>query len=109
MHVVVAIGKESVPQWSKDAWLMTVEIIGEDQVQCRAGLRVIVIMPLRLVPAAAACHLFRCKAKKKEILFAGFLCHLNSRAITRSDGQRPVHHELHVTRATGFIPGGGNL
>ncbi len=26
MHVVVTIGKKSVPQWTKDTWLMAVEV-----------------------------------------------------------------------------------
>ena len=109
MHVVVAVGQKRVPQRSKDARLIAAEMVGEDQVQCGAGLRVVVIMPLRLVPAAAVRHLFRRQAEEKEIFFARFFCHLDGRAIARADGQRPVHHELHVARAAGFVAGGGNL
>jgi hypothetical protein len=52
---------------------MAAEIVGEDKVQCGARLRIIVIMPLRLIPAAAAGHLFRRQAEEKEIFFARFL------------------------------------
>ena len=109
MHVVVPVGQKRLPQRSKDARFIAVEIVGEDQVQCGACLRVIVIMPLRLVPAAAGCHLFRRQAEEKEIFFARFLRHLDGRTIASADGQRAIHHELHVAGAAGFVAGGRNL
>src|SRR6267142_1532816 len=84
-------------------------MIGEDEVQSGTGLRVVVVVPLGLIPATAVRYLFSCKTEEKEIFFARFFCHLNSRAIARADGQRPVHHELHVTGATGFVTGCRNL
>ena len=49
MHVVIALGYKRIEQGCKNSRLITAEIIGEDQVQCGASLRVIVIVPLRLV------------------------------------------------------------
>ena len=66
-------------------------------------------MPVRVVPAAAAGHLFRGQAEQEEVLLAGFLGHLDGRAVARADGQRAVHHELHVARAAGLVAGGRDL
>ena len=84
-------------------------MIGKDQIQRRARLRFVVVMPVRVVPAAAAGHLIRGEAKEEEVLFPGFLRHLDSRAIARADGQRAVHHEFHVAGAAGFVAGGRDL
>src|SRR5262245_55070454 len=84
-------------------------MVREDQVQRRASLRLVVIVPLRVIPAAATSHLFRRQAEQKETSLAAFLRHLDGRAVAGTNGQPAVHHELHVTRATGFIPSGGDL
>ena len=66
-------------------------------------------MPLGLIRATAVRYLFSCQTEQKEIFFAGFFSHLNGRAVTRADGQRSVHHELHIAGATCFVAGRGNL
>ena len=109
VHVVVAVGQQRVAQRSKDAGLVAAEIIGEDQVQRGPGFGLVVIMPVRIIPAAAALHLIGGQAEQKEVFLAGFLRHLDRRAIARADRQRPVHHEFHVARAAGFVAGGRDL
>ena len=87
MHVVIAVSQKRVAQWSKDARVIAAEMVGEDQVQCGPCLRVVVIMPVRVVPVTTARHLFRRQAEEKEIFFARFLCHLDRGTIARADGQ----------------------
>ena len=59
VHIVVAVGQQRVAQRRKHAGLIAAEVVGEDQIQRGAGLRLIVVVPVRVVPAAAARHLFR--------------------------------------------------
>ena len=101
--------QKRIAQRREDARLVAAEVIGENQVQRRAGLRLVVIVPLRIVPAAAGGHLVRRQAEEEEILLARFLRHLDGRAVARADGQRPVHHELHVARAAGLVARGRDL
>src|SRR5215510_11755435 len=53
MHVVVAVGEERVAQGLGDAGLVRAEMVGEDQVQGRPRLRLVVVVPVRVVPGAA--------------------------------------------------------
>ena len=85
VHVVVALRQQRVAQRSEDAGLVAAEMIGEDQVQRGAGLRLVVVVPVRVVPAAAAGHLLGGQAEQEEILFAGFLGHFDRRAVARAD------------------------
>src|SRR5262247_1043333 len=84
-------------------------MVREDQVQRRASLRLVVIVPLGVIPAAATSHLFRRQAEQEEILLDAFLRHLDGRAVAGADRQCPVHHKFHVARAAGFISSGGDL
>ena len=106
MHVVVAVRQKGVPQRLEDARLITAEMVGKNQVQRGARFRLVVIVPLRVVPASAIRHLLGRQTEQKEIFLARFLRHLDGRSVARADGQRPVHHELHVARAAGFVAGG---
>src|SRR5437879_8711305 len=99
MHVVVTVGQQSVTKRSEDARLTAAEVDGKDKLQGGASLRLVVIMPVRAIPAAAGGHLFRSQTEEKEIFFAGFFGHLDGRAVARADRQRSVHHEFHVARA----------
>ena len=53
MHVVVAVCQKRVAQRIEDSRLMAVEMTGEDQVQCRPRFRLVIIVPVRVVPAPA--------------------------------------------------------
>src|SRR5947209_15080612 len=59
MHVMVAMRQQRLTYWSKDARFMAAEMVGGDPVQCGSGFRLIVVMPIRAVPAAAVRGLLR--------------------------------------------------
>src|SRR5215470_3803755 len=59
VHVVVSVGQQRIPYRSEDAGLVAAEIIAEDQIHRGPGLRFVVVMPLRIVPATAPFHLIR--------------------------------------------------
>ena len=84
---------------------MAAEVVREDQVQRGARFRLVVVVPLRAVVAAALGHLLGRQAEQEEILLAGFFSHLDRGAVARADRERAVHHELHVARAARFVTG----
>ena len=94
MHVVVAVGQQGVAQWLEHAGLVAAEVVREDQIQRRMGFGLVVIVPLGVVPAAAAGHLLRRQSEQEEVRLAGGLGHLDRGAVARADRERPVHHEL---------------
>ena len=94
---------------AKTPGFVAAEIVGEDQVQGLAGLGLVFVMPVRVIPAAAADHLLRRQAEEEEVLLARFRRHLDRRAVARADRQRAVHHEFHVARAAGFVARRRNL
>src|SRR5262249_15060029 len=101
--------QQRVTQRSEDARLVAAEMVREHQVDRRAGLRLVVVVPAGGVPAAARGDLLGGEAKEGEVVFTSLLGHLNRRAVTCPDRQRAVHHELHVARAAGLVAGGGDL
>ena len=109
VHVVVAIGQQRVAQGGEDPRLVAAEVVGEDQVQRRAGFRLVIVVPVRVVPTVATGHLFRRETEQEEILLARFLGHLDRGAVARANGERPVHHELHVARAARLVAGRRDL
>ena len=109
VHVVVAVRQQRVAQRREDARLIAAEVVGEDQVQRRARLRLVLVVPVRVVPAAAVGHLLRRQAEQEEVLLARLLGHLDGGAVARADGQRAVHHELHVAGAAGLVAGRRDL
>ena len=109
MHVVVAMRQQRVAQRSEEAGFVAAEMVGEDQVQRGAGLRLVLVMPVRAVPAAAVGDLIGRQAEEEEVLLAGFFGHFDRRAVARADRQRAVHHELHVAGAAGLVTGGRDL
>src|SRR3954451_6831681 len=101
VHVVVAAGQQGLAQRLEDTRLETAEVVGEDQVERRTGLMLVVVVPVRAVPASAAGHLLRRQAEHEEVVLSRSLGHLDRGAVARSDGQSAVHHELHVARPAG--------
>ena len=53
MHVVVAMSQQHISKRCKNAGLVTVEVLRENQVQCGLSLRFVLIMPMGIVPATA--------------------------------------------------------
>ena len=72
--------------------------------QRRASVRIILVVPIRIVPAAALSNLLGAEAEQKEILFARFLSHLDRRAVARAYSQRSIYHEFHIARTARFVP-----
>src|SRR6266581_8114923 len=102
---MVAAREQGVAQRGENARLIAAEVIGEDQVERRARLRLVLIVPARTVPTAAAGNLVRGEAEQEKVLLARLLGHLDRRAIARADRERAVHHELHVARAARLVAG----
>ena len=88
---------------------LAAEMVAGDEVQRGARFRLVVVVPLGAVPAAAGGDLLRRQAEEEEILLAGFLRHLDGGAVARAQSQRPIHHELHVGGAAGLVAGGRDL
>src|SRR5947207_2142042 len=84
--VVIAIIQQSAPDRPEDASIALAEMVTEDEIQSLAGLRLIGIVPVRIVPAAAVCHLLRRQAKQEEVLLPRLMSHFDGRAIARADG-----------------------
>src|ERR1700739_2188060 len=109
VHVEVAARQKSVAQRSENSRLIPAEMIRENEVQSRSCLRLIVVVPVRVVPPAAVLHLLCREAEQEEILFTGFLGHFDGRAVTGPDRQGSIHHEFHIARSTRFVSGGRDL
>ena len=59
MHVVVAIRQKSVAQWGENSWFILAEIVRENEIQRRSGLRLIFVMPEWVVPPCGCSRLAR--------------------------------------------------
>jgi len=84
-------------------------MVGRDHVQCGPSFGVVVVMPVRAVPAAAIGNLLCAEPEQKEILLTGFLRHFDGCPVAGADSQRAVHHELHIARAARLVAGGRDL
>ena len=93
----------------EDCRLFRAEMVREDEVEGGAGLRLVLVVPVGVVPALAGLNLLGSEAEEEEVVLARFLSHLDGGAIPGADGQRAVHHELHVAGAAGFVAGGRDL
>ncbi|MMZ63857.1 hypothetical protein D1872_261400 [compost metagenome] len=54
-------------------------------------------------------HFFCTQTKNEHVLFPDLLRHLHVGAIHRTDRERAVHHEFHVSRTRGLLACGRNL
>ena len=106
---VVAMAQKRVYDRREEARLVTAEVVSRDQVKCGTGLRFVLVVPPRTVPAAAALDLFGGQAEQKEVLLLRGFRHFDGRAVPRANSQGAVHHELHVARAAGLVTGGRDL
>src|SRR5262249_57891448 len=107
--VVAAMREQGAARGLEGPGLVRAEVIGEDEVERRAGLGLVVVMPVGVVPAAAAGYLLGGQPKEEEVLLARLFRHLDGRAVAGADRQRPVHHELHVARTARLVAGGRYL
>src|SRR5215469_15138571 len=109
MHVVVAVRHQRIVNGSKNSRLEAADIVGSDHVQSRPGFRLVVVMPMRAVPATTLRDLLHSETKQKEVFLAGFFRHLDGRSVARADRQGSIHHEFHIARAAGLVAGGRDL
>src|SRR5205823_14271312 len=58
MAIMVTPGKEHLAKRLKHTWLVLAEVVRENQAQGSANFGLIVVVPLRIVPASAVDHLF---------------------------------------------------
>ena len=70
---MIAVRQQRVAQRLEDAGLVAVEVVGEDQIERRARFRLVLIVPVRVVPAAAVRDLLRGQTEQEEVLLAGLL------------------------------------
>jgi hypothetical protein len=101
--------QQRVSQRGENSWLAPAEGIARNHVERGPGLGLVLIVPVRAVPAAAVGDFLRAQPEQEEVLLARLLGHLDGGAVARADGQCPVHHELHVAGAAGFVPGRRDL
>lgn len=85
------------------------EMIREDQIQRRSRSGLVLIVPAGIVPPAAACYLVSGQTEQKEVFLSRFLRHLDRRSIPRSDSQRAIHHELHISGPARLVSGRRDL
>ena len=97
--------QQRIPKGGEYARLIRTEMIGRDQVPRGARLGLILVMPMRIVPTAAASYLIGGQTEKKKVLLTSFLGHLDRRAVAGADRQSSIHHELHVAGTTGLVAG----
>ena len=105
MHIVVAAGEKDAHERCKYPRLVSAEVIGGDQVQCRLRLHLVLVVPAWTIPVAAAGHLICGQPEQEEILLPGFLRHLDGSAVACTQGQCSIHHKFHIARAAGFVAG----
>ena len=54
-------------------------------------------------------HLIGMKAEEEHIVVAQQVVHFHVGTVQGADGQRAVHHKLHIAGAAGLLAGGGDL
>src|SRR5260370_25201532 len=70
MPVIVAAIQQCIAQRREDTGFGAAEIVGEDQIQRGTGLRLVFVMPARVVPGATAGDLLGGQAEQKKALLA---------------------------------------
>jgi hypothetical protein len=56
--------------------------------------------PEAVIPTGGICYLRGSQTEEEEALPAGLSGHFDRGAVSRTNRQRTIHHELHVTGAT---------
>src|ERR1700683_5205249 len=77
IHIVIALIQKHIAQGSEYSWFIEAEVVRENQVQSGARLRLMFIMPVRVIPGTAVLNLFHRKPEQENVLFSGFLRHFD--------------------------------
>src|SRR5580700_5327928 len=109
VYIMIALSQKRIAQGSEYSWLIAAEVIRENEVERSSNLRLILIVPMRVVPGAARLDLLHREPEQEHVLFSGFLRHFDGGAVAGSDRQSSVHHKFHVTRSAGLVAGGRDL
>ena len=78
-------------------------------VQHAAQHRVALVEQVGVVGVAQVLHLIGMKAEEEHIVVAQQVVHFHVGTVQGADGQRAVHHKLHIAGAAGLLAGGGDL
>ena len=109
MHVVVAVREKRITKGIEQPLDAAIDLIAEKQVEGRASLGFVLVVPVWIVPGTAGGDLLGAQAEEEHVLFANFLGDLDRGPVACPDGNRAVHCELHVARTAGFVAGGRDL
>src|SRR5215813_1924177 len=77
VSVIVPMRQEHVQDRGKNPRLVRTEGVGGDHIEGTAGFRLMVIVPVGIVPAAAVLNLFCCQAEEEKVLLARLLGHFD--------------------------------
>src|SRR5215813_13311679 len=100
---MIAVREERIPDRRKHPMLCMAKGVVADHIQGITDLWLMLVVPMRVIPATAGQNFLRCQAEEEEVFLTCLPGHLDGGAITGADGQGPVHHELHIARAAGLI------
>src|SRR5215469_975302 len=100
---MIALRQQSVAQWSERSRFVTAEIVRKNKIQSGPCFRLMLVVPIWVIPTSAFFDLIDGEAKEKHVLLPCFLGHLDGRAVARPHGQRSIHHEFHVARSTSLV------
>src|SRR5262249_13369061 len=76
VHIVVTVMQKSIPDRPKNSRFIATKMVVKNKIEGFAGLRLIPVVPERIVPAAAAGHLLGRQTEEKEVFFPNLLTHL---------------------------------
>jgi hypothetical protein len=74
---VVRAAQQRRADRGEDAWFVATEVVVEDQVECLPRLRLVFLVPLKVVPTSTAGDLLRGQDDEEEVILAGLLSHLD--------------------------------
>src|SRR5262247_1078084 len=100
---MIAAREERIPDRRKHPMLRMAKGIVADHIQGITDLWLMLVVPMRVIPATAGQHFLCRQAEEEEVVLTCFSGHLDGGAITGANGQSPVHHKLHVARTAGLI------
>ena len=77
MHVEVSVSEQRIADRRENARLVPAEIVRENQVQGGTRLRLVLVVPTRIVPTSAVGYLFCGQPEKEQILLTCCFRHLD--------------------------------
>src|SRR5262245_20646329 len=100
---MIAMREERIPDRRKHPMLGMAKGVVADHIQDITDLWLMLVVPMRVIPATAGQHFLCRQAEEEEVFLTCLPGHLDGGAITGSNGQGSIHHKLHVARTAGLI------